>query len=99
MGRWIGEKEGALGTTGRRSPSQRSPRAFVYPLPSLQIAYTAKEYARAPRKREIGLCGGESYIHTNYEQGLFPPPPPSLKVLDQWIAFSFFEILIEDLEF
>ena len=28
-------------------------------LPSLQIAYTAKEHARAPRKREIGLCGGE----------------------------------------
>ena len=39
------------------------PRAFVYPLPSLQITYTAKEHARAPRKREIGLCGGERKIH------------------------------------
>ena len=40
---------------------RRSPPAFVYPLPSLQIAYMAKEYARAPKKREIGLCRGERW--------------------------------------
>ena len=57
------ERRGALFSL---PPSQRSPRAFVYPLPSLQIAYTAKQHARAPRKREIGLCGGESIAQKNF---------------------------------
>ena len=48
--RWIGKKEGARGTTGR-GKSQRSPRAFFFPLPSPRTAYTAK-------KHERGHCGG-----------------------------------------
>ena len=81
-GRWIGEKkEGALGTTRRRkgkeplfslSPSQRSPCAFFYPLPSLQTAYTAT--------RERGLCGGErsglvSRVGASFRVNLIAPFP------------------------
>ena len=53
--RWR-EKTGARGTMGRgKKPSQRSPRALIFPLPSL----------RAPRvyfsqgATVEGLCGGE----------------------------------------
>ena len=62
----LGRREDGKAGSFSLPPSQRSPYAFVYPLPSLQIAYTAKEHARAPRKREIGLCGGER---------CYPPEP------------------------
>ena len=49
-----GKKKVRLGRREDGKASQCSPRAFVYPLPSLQIAYTAKEHAE---RYPIGIKG------------------------------------------